>query len=141
MGRPTPRPGAPTGERLPRITGTPIKLENSIETDYIQSGIPWRKSTMKKTLSDTGVLGTILQFNQDRKPELLRLKLRKMRADPFTFFRGADHLFCRDWPELRPLDAGPDVLISGDLHLENFGAHRTTEGDFRYDLNDFDEAV
>jgi len=96
---------------------------------------------MKKTPSDTGVLAAILQFNQDRKPGLLRLKLRKMRADPFTFFRGADHLFCRDWPELRPLDVGPDVLISGDLHLENFGAYRTTEGDFRYDLNDFDEAV
>ncbi len=96
---------------------------------------------MKNTLSDTGVLGAIVQFNQDRKPRLLRLKLRKMRADPFTFFRGADHLFCRDWPELRPLDVGPDVLICGDLHLENFGAHRTTESDFRYDLNDFDEAV
>ncbi len=96
---------------------------------------------MKKPQSDTGVLGAILQFNQGRKPELLRLKLRKMRADPFTFFRGADHLFCRDWPELRPPDVGPDLLICGDLHLENFGAHRTTEGEFRYDLNDFDEAV
>ncbi len=96
---------------------------------------------MKKSLSATGVLGVILQFNRDRKPGLLRLKLRKMRADPFTFFRGADELFCRDWPELRPLDVGPDVLICGDLHLENFGAHRTTEGDFRYDLNDFDESV
>jgi uncharacterized protein (DUF2252 family) len=64
-----------------------------------------------------------------------------MCVDPFTFFRGADHLYCRDWPELRPLDVGPNLLICGDLHLENFGAHRTTEGDFRYDLNDFDEAV
>src|SRR5271157_5908387 len=98
-------------------------------------------STMKKTPSDTGVLGALLQFNQGRKPGLLRLKLRTMRADPFTFFRGADQLFCRDWPELRPLDVGPDVLICGDLHLENFGAHRTTQGDFRFDLNDFDEAV
>ena len=96
---------------------------------------------MKSRTTAIGVLGAILQFNKDRKPGLLRLKLRKMRADPFTFFRGADHLYCRDWPELRPPDVGPDVLISGDLHLENFGAHRTTEGDFRYDLNDFDEAV
>jgi uncharacterized protein (DUF2252 family) len=96
---------------------------------------------MKKTPSDSGVLSAILQFNEDRKSGLLRLKLRKMRADPFTFFRGADQLFCRDWPELRPRDLGPDVLICGDLHLENFGAHRTTDGDFRYDLNDFDEAV
>jgi uncharacterized protein (DUF2252 family) len=96
---------------------------------------------MKKTLSDTGVLGSILQFNRDRKPRLVRLKLRKMCADPFTFFRGADSLYSQDWPELRPLDVGPSVLVCGDLHLENFGAHRTTEGDFRYDLNDFDEAV
>jgi uncharacterized protein (DUF2252 family) len=96
---------------------------------------------MKKLPSDNGVLDAILQFNQGRKPGLVRLKLRKMRADPFTFFRGADHLFCRDWRELRPLDVGPDVLICGDLHLENFGANRTTEGEFRYDLNDFDEAV
>jgi uncharacterized protein (DUF2252 family) len=96
---------------------------------------------MKKTASDTGVLGAILEFNRGRKPGLVRLKLRTMRADPFTFFRGADHLFCQDWPEDRPLDVGPDVLITGDLHLENFGAHRTSEGDFRYDLNDFDEAV
>jgi uncharacterized protein (DUF2252 family) len=64
-----------------------------------------------------------------------------MRADPFTFFRGADHLFCRAWPELKPPDVGPEILISGDLHLENFGAHRTSEGGFRYDINDFDEAA
>ena len=96
---------------------------------------------MKNTLNTTETLGSILQFNKDRKPRLVRLKVRRMRADPFTFFRGADSLFCRDWPELRPLDVGPDVLITGDLHLENFGAHRTTKGDFRYDLNDFDEAV
>jgi uncharacterized protein (DUF2252 family) len=96
---------------------------------------------MKKTPSDTGTLDAILKFNQDRKPALLRLKLREMRTDPFTFFRGADHLFCRVWPELQPLDVGPGVLICGDLHLENFGAHRTPERDYRYDLNDFDESV
>ena len=125
----------------PRITGTPIKLENRIETDYIRPETPLEKVNHEKNTERHRGLGAILEFNQDRKPGLLRLKLRKMRADPFTFFRGADHLFCRDWPELRPLDVGPDVLICGDLHLENFGAHRTTEGDFRYDLNDFDEAV
>jgi uncharacterized protein (DUF2252 family) len=96
---------------------------------------------MSKTPSNSGALDAILQFNQDRKPALLRLKLRRMRTDPFTFFRGSDHLFCRDWPELQPLDVGPAVLICGDLHLENFGAHRTPEGDYRYDLNDFDESV
>ena len=64
-----------------------------------------------------------------------------MKHDPFTFFRGADYLFGLDWTEIKPMDVGPDLLICGDLHLENFGVHRTTEGDYRYDLNDFDEAV
>ena len=43
---------------------------------------------MSKTPSDSGTLDAILQFNQDRKRVLLRLKLRRMRNDPFTFFRG-----------------------------------------------------
>jgi uncharacterized protein (DUF2252 family) len=87
------------------------------------------------------VLAVILRFNQDRKPKLLRLKLRRMLEDPFTFFRGTNHLFVGNWPELQPPEVGPDILICGDLHLENFGAYRTAEGDFRYDINDFDEAM
>src|SRR5271157_4652551 len=96
---------------------------------------------MSKIHADTSVLGAILQFNQDRKPALLSLKLRLMKKDPFTFFRGTDHLYCQIWSEIKPLDVGPDILISGDLHLENFGAHRTMNGDYRYDINDFDEAA
>jgi uncharacterized protein (DUF2252 family) len=96
---------------------------------------------MSKTQSRSAILDSIYEFNRDRKPALVRLKMRKMQSGPFSFFRGADHLFAQDWQELRPVDAGPDVLICGDLHLENFGSHRTTEGDFRYDINDFDEAV
>jgi uncharacterized protein (DUF2252 family) len=96
---------------------------------------------MNTTAAASGVLDAVLHFNRDRKPALLEMKLRKMRADPFTFFRGADHLFCRAWPELRPIDPGPDVLICADLHLENFGAYRTIDGHLHYDINDFDEAI
>jgi uncharacterized protein (DUF2252 family) len=96
---------------------------------------------MSDTQAAAGVLETILQYNDDRKPRLVRLKLRRMLKDPFTFFRGAIHLFARDWSELCPPEVGPDILICGDLHLENFGAYRTAEGDFRYDINDFDESV
>ena len=31
-----------------------------------------------------------------RNPELLRLKVARMAASPFTFFRGTFHLFARD---------------------------------------------
>ena len=96
---------------------------------------------MTQTQTKCGVLEAILRANHGRKPKLLRLKLRRMLADPFTFFRGTNHLFVGDWPELQPPEVGPDILICGDLHLENFGAYRTAEGDFRYDINDFDEAM
>ena len=96
---------------------------------------------MSDTQATDGVLEAILQYNQHRKPKLVRLKLRRMLEDPFTFFRGAIHLFARDWSELCPPEVGPDILICGDLHLENFGAYRTAEGDFRYDINDFDDAA
>jgi uncharacterized protein (DUF2252 family) len=64
-----------------------------------------------------------------------------MAKDPFAFFRGTDHLFAAYWPRLRPPDVGPSILICGDVHLENFGAYRTDDGDFLYDINDFDEAL
>jgi uncharacterized protein (DUF2252 family) len=96
---------------------------------------------MIETQAAGTVLDTILQFNHDRRPKLLRFKLRRMLTDPFTFFRGTNHLFVRAWPALQPPDVGPSILICGDLHLENFGAYRTVEGDFRYDINDFDDAM
>ena len=72
---------------------------------------------------------------------MVRLKYRRMAADLFAFFRGTDHLFAAAWPALVPVDPGPDILICGDLHLENFGAYRADDGDFVFDINDFDEAL
>ncbi len=71
----------------------------------------------------------------------MRLKLERMDANPFAFFRGTDHLFAREWPAFRPPDVGPSVLLCGDLHLENFGAYQADDGEFLYDVNDFDEAL
>jgi uncharacterized protein (DUF2252 family) len=87
------------------------------------------------------VLVTVLEFNEGRKPRLVRIKLKRMARDPFAFFRGSDHLFADAWPELKPPDEGPEFPICGDLHLENFGAYRDDDGELLYDINDFDEAV
>jgi len=87
------------------------------------------------------VLVTILRYNEGRKRRLVRLKLKRMASHPFAFFRGTDHLYAAAWPELRPPDPGPNIPICGDLHLENFGAYHTDDGELLYDINDFDEAV
>ncbi len=107
----------------------------------LDSGSVRERLIMTRVQTENDVLEAILEFNAGRKPKLLRLKLRRMLSDPFTFFRGTDHLFARAWPELRPAEVGPDVLLCGDLHLENFGAFKTADGNFRFDINDFDEAA
>src|SRR4051812_42337999 len=93
------------------------------------------------TTQAESVLVSVLRFNEGRVPRAVRLKLKKMAADSFAFFRGADHLFAAAWPDLRPPDVGPEIPICGDLHLENFGAYRDDDGEYLFDINDFDEAV
>jgi uncharacterized protein (DUF2252 family) len=93
-------------------------------------------------MSDRSVIEEIARVNQGRKPRWVTEKYRRMRQDVFAFFRGTDHLFARTWASgARPIDPGPDVLICGDLHLENFGAYCAEDGTFLFDVNDFDEAL
>ncbi|HEV3145765.1 MAG TPA: DUF2252 family protein [Gemmataceae bacterium] len=94
-----------------------------------------------QTTTSSELIETIRRFHADRRPSGFRRKLVRMAEGAFEFFRGTDFLFARAWPELKPGDPGPAVLICGDLHLENFGAFLTDDGDFRFDINDFDEAV
>jgi uncharacterized protein (DUF2252 family) len=96
---------------------------------------------MKTIVESDPVVPELIRANAGRKPRLLRIKFRRMAADAFSFFRGADPLFAGDWDEVKPDDEGPRIWICGDLHLENFGAYRTEGGDFRFDINDFDEAI
>ena len=96
---------------------------------------------MKTLSARSSVVDEIVAFNRDRDPKLVRLKFRRMAKNPFAFFRGTAHLFAADWPRLIPPDVGPSILICGDLHLETFGAYRADDGDFLYDINDFDEAL
>jgi uncharacterized protein (DUF2252 family) len=125
------------GGRLPRKE-QPMSRATS---DRPQAAGPNGAAADGEPAAAPSVLLAILRFNEGRKPRLVRLKLRRMAQDPFAFFRGADHLYAEAWPGLKPPDAGPSVALCGDLHLENFGAYRDDEGDFLYDITDFDEAV
>jgi uncharacterized protein (DUF2252 family) len=96
---------------------------------------------MNSPPADDSVYDAIVRFNADRVPELVKRKLKRIDESVFAFFRGTDHLFGAAWQSLKPPETGPAILCCGDLHLENFGAYQSDQGDFRFDVNDFDEAL
>jgi uncharacterized protein (DUF2252 family) len=92
-------------------------------------------------MHNAGVWKRIETFNKGRDPERLLLKYQAMQNDTFSFLRGTSHLFYQDWPKDSPLNQAPLAWISGDLHLENFGAYKGDNRLTYFDINDFDEAA
>ncbi len=74
-------------------------------------------------------------------PADLALKHRLMSQGAFPFLRATFYRWVQRLPEICPevMDA-PVVLAVGDLHVENFGIWRDTEGRLAWGINDFDEA-
>lgn len=71
----------------------------------------------------------------------LRFKHEQMAAAPFSFFRATFYRWLQMWPEgCAGLDKVPHILSVGDLHVENFGTWRDTDGRLVWGINDFDEA-
>lgn len=71
----------------------------------------------------------------------LALKHKSMAGAPFPFFRATFYRWLQLWPELCPgIAKAPQVLAVGDLHVENFGTWRDSEGRLIWGVNDLDEA-
>jgi hypothetical protein len=71
----------------------------------------------------------------------LRFKHEQMAAALFPFFRATFYRWLQVWPdECTGLDRAPRILSVGDLHVENFGTWRDTDGRLVWGVNDFDEA-
>jgi len=71
----------------------------------------------------------------------LRLKHQQMALAIFPFLRATFYRWLQIWPDVCPsLAKAPRVLAVGDLHVENFGTWRDTEGRLIWGVNDFDEA-
>ena len=68
-------------------------------------------------------------------------KHQQMALAPFPFLRSTFYRWAQLWPETCPeLARAPMVLAVGDLHTQNFGTWRDTEGRLIWGINDFDEA-
>src|SRR5579862_311403 len=74
-------------------------------------------------------------------PRDLQYKHEAMATSPFIFFRGTFYRWAQCWRECAgDLANAPEVLAVGDLHVENFGTWRDSEGRLVWGVNDFDEA-
>ena len=71
----------------------------------------------------------------------LAAKHELMAHDAFSFLRATFYRWMQLFPALCPKAASaPTVLAIGDLHVENYGTWRDTEGRLIWGINDFDEA-
>jgi uncharacterized protein (DUF2252 family) len=70
---------------------------------------------------------------------LIPLRMARMARTPFTFLRGACSVMAGDLA--RTPVSGPQVVIDGDAHINNFGLYGTPQRDVVMDINDFDEAM
>ena len=84
-------------------------------------------------------VATIIAANSDRLQSLVPIKMGRMAAGPFAFFRGAAPLMAADLATT-PV-TGLDVQICGDAHVRNLGAYAAPEGHLVFDINDFDETI
>ncbi len=72
----------------------------------------------------------------------LQFKHEQMAQALFPFFRATFYRWLQQWSEVcTGLEAAPRILSVGDLHVENFGTWRDTDGRLVWGVNDFDEAA
>jgi uncharacterized protein (DUF2252 family) len=72
----------------------------------------------------------------------LRTKHRLMRSSPFVFMRASFYRWCQLWPVLDPDERATwPVMAVGDLHVENFGTWRDSDGRLVWGVNDLDEST
>jgi uncharacterized protein (DUF2252 family) len=79
-------------------------------------------------------------YNKALLPSKVAGKYKLLAQNPFSFFRGTNHLFYEDL-SLGTLPASPVGWICGDLHIENFGSYKGDNRLVYFDLNDFDESI
>ena len=74
-------------------------------------------------------------------PADIKLKHQRMTEGVFPFLRATFYRWAQLWPDNCPeLANAPVTLAVGDLHIENFGTWRDSEGRLIWGINDFDEA-
>ncbi|MFN0197216.1 MAG: DUF2252 domain-containing protein [Planctomycetaceae bacterium] len=123
----------------------PLRPLESWETRY-EHGKELRLRTPREvhaawtpTSDRADAVATVLASNSGREQSLIPLRMGRMAESPFAFLRGACAVMAGDLAHT-PI-SGPQVLLNGDAHINNFGLYGTPQSDVVIDINDFDEAT
>lgn len=123
----------------------PVRPLDSRETRYEQ-GKSLREQTPRESHTTwtpaadrTDPVATVLASNAGREESLIPLRMGRMAESPFAFLRGVCAVMARELAQT-PI-SGPQVVIDGEAHINNFGLYGTPQRDVVIDINDFDEAT
>lgn len=81
----------------------------------------------------------VLAVNRERMASLVPIKMARMAASPFGYFRGNVPVMAADLASMR--SSGILAQICGDAHVRNLGAFAAPDGRLVFDINDFDETI
>ncbi|MEV0107016.1 DUF2252 domain-containing protein [Nocardia sp. NPDC050799] len=99
--------------------------------------------TARNRAVGTGGRPSVVEFveasNSGRIEELIPLRIGRMIASPFAFYRGSTGLMATDLAGSP--DTGFTAQLCGDAHAGNFGLYGTSRGEIVMDINDFDDTV
>lgn len=123
----------------------PVPSLDSWETRFEQ-GKALREQTPRESHAEwtpatdrADPVATVLASNVGREESLIPLRMGRMAESPFACLRGACAVMAGDLA--RTPISGPQVIIYGDAHINNFGLSGTPQRDVVLDINDFDEAT
>jgi uncharacterized protein (DUF2252 family) len=92
------------------------------------------------------VQNQIYQYNHpfaNQLPQELAIKMQKMAVNPFAFYRGTAHIFYSDMQTLPSSgfvnSSTSAIWLEGDMHMQNLGGLRDSNGNNVFDTTDFDE--
>ncbi len=72
----------------------------------------------------------------------VEFKHAQMRTSSFAFLRATFYRWMQVFSKTcGDLNSAPEILAVGDLHAENFGTWRDSEGRLVWGINDFDETA
>ena len=112
--------------------------------ERIAEGRAARERTPRSALAHLSIgerdpLGILDEQNASRMQELIPLRIERMSASPFAFYRGTAAIQAADLA--RDPHSGILVPSCGDAHVSNFGFFASPQRTLMFDLNDFDEAA